>query len=259
MQAAILLAVLLCSLLLPAFPQPQSYHAFADDRTLLGVPNFWNVVSNLPFLGVGLAGLRALLPAGSPVVARFREPRERWAWATVFAAVLLTGLGSAWYHLAPGDARLVWDRLPIALMYGALIVAILGDHSDRPRSLGELAATLILCAATVIYWKLGFVSGAGSGNLTPYLALTAYVVAAIGVILWLRTPRYSRRTDFAVIVGLYALARVLEWLDTEVYSFGRLLSGHTLKHAAAALACYWLLRMIRGRSRIPVASPQAAS
>src|SRR6185312_6377098 len=110
-------------------PQPQSYHAFADDRTLLGVPNFWNVVSNLPFLGVGLAGLRALLPAGSPVVARFREPRERWAWATVFAAVLLTGLGSAWYHLAPGDARLVWDRLPIALMYGALIVAILGDHS----------------------------------------------------------------------------------------------------------------------------------
>lgn len=31
-------------LLLPPIPQDQSYHHFADQRTLLGVPNFWNVI-----------------------------------------------------------------------------------------------------------------------------------------------------------------------------------------------------------------------
>jgi hypothetical protein len=45
-------------LLLPPIPQDQSYHQFADQRTIFGIPNFWNVVSNLPFLAVGAAGLR---------------------------------------------------------------------------------------------------------------------------------------------------------------------------------------------------------
>ena len=44
-------------LLLPPISQDQSYHQFADQRTLLGVPNFWNVVSNLPFIAIGAAGL----------------------------------------------------------------------------------------------------------------------------------------------------------------------------------------------------------
>jgi hypothetical protein len=48
---------LLLLLFLPPIPQPQDYHQFADQRTLLGVPNFWNVVSNLPFVLVGAWGL----------------------------------------------------------------------------------------------------------------------------------------------------------------------------------------------------------
>src|SRR3990172_102797 len=35
-----------------------NYHNFADQRALWGVSNFWNVVSNLPFLLVALWGLR---------------------------------------------------------------------------------------------------------------------------------------------------------------------------------------------------------
>ena len=45
-------------LLLPPISQDQGYHHFADQRTLFGVPNFWNVVSNLPFMAVGSVGLR---------------------------------------------------------------------------------------------------------------------------------------------------------------------------------------------------------
>jgi hypothetical protein len=46
--------------LLPPIPQDLRYHEFADHRTVWGIPNFWNVVSNLPFLLVALWGLRAL-------------------------------------------------------------------------------------------------------------------------------------------------------------------------------------------------------
>src|SRR6478735_5426602 len=45
-------------LLLPSIPQDQHYHQFADQRALLGIPNFWNVVSNIPFIAIGAIGLR---------------------------------------------------------------------------------------------------------------------------------------------------------------------------------------------------------
>ena len=78
--------------LLPKIPQDQAYHLFADQRTLLGIPNFWNVVSNIPFVAVGAHGL-----------ARFRN---NIATIVLFLGFVLTGIGSAYYHLAPSDGTL---------------------------------------------------------------------------------------------------------------------------------------------------------
>src|SRR5688572_12603209 len=114
-----LLAGGLAILFVPAIGQDQTYHAFADERAWLGIPRFADVASNLPFALVGVAGLALLSKF------RLMDRRERWMWGVYFAAQLLTGLGSAWYHAAPDDARLVWDRLPLTavLMSLAAIVA----------------------------------------------------------------------------------------------------------------------------------------
>ena len=96
---------------LPPIPQMQSYHGFADARTMLGVPNFLNVVSNFPFVVVGVLGLWLLLrhdavgPDG-PVL----ERAERWPLLVLFTGILLTAFGSSYYHLAPNNDRLVWDK-----------------------------------------------------------------------------------------------------------------------------------------------------
>jgi hypothetical protein len=55
-------------LLLPPISQDQSYHHFADQRTIFGIPTFWNVVSNVPFLAVGAAGLRRFHDDAATVV-----------------------------------------------------------------------------------------------------------------------------------------------------------------------------------------------
>jgi len=250
MHAGILLALLLLALLLPEIHQPQSYHLFADGREWLGIPNFWDTASNLPFVLVGLAGLYVLWRPDSPASVRFRQPAERWAYFAFFAGVVLTGIGSAYYHLDPSDERLVWDRLPIALISGALVLAILGDFRELPAGkrwppVFDLAATLVVSAATVVYWA--FSPGEG-GDLAPYLVLQAYTLLAVIGILIAGTPRYTRRGDVVVVIGFYCLARVAELLDPQIYAAGRLLSGHTLKHLFAALATAWLLRMILNRS-----------
>jgi hypothetical protein len=53
------------------------------------------------------------------------------------------------------------------------------------------------------------------------------------------------------------VARLAEVFDAAIYAGGQLLSGHTLKHFVAALAAFWVLRMIRLRR--PVAAPSTGS
>src|SRR5262245_59012581 len=108
--------------LAPPIPQDAAYHRFADNPTSLGIPNALNVLSNAPFVIVGALGAWALRPAGA---AQFVEARERWPWAVFFAAFLLTGFGSAYYHLAPDNERLMWDRLPLAAALMGLLAAII--------------------------------------------------------------------------------------------------------------------------------------
>lgn len=241
-------------MLLPHVPQPQSYHLFADARTLLGLRNFWNVVSNLPFLLVGVAGLMVLLPTAK-ARAYFRAPGERWPYVAFFAALVLTAVGSSYYHLAPDDARLVWDRLPIALLTAALGVALIGDHARAESRIPLLAlAPALLCGAiSVWYWQA--TEQAGAGNLVPYLAVQIWAAAVMVLLLVSEPARYSHRNDLWLVFFFWILARGVEFLDAPLYAGGLSLSGHTLKHLLAALAAAWVLRMIRRRTALATIIP----
>src|SRR2546423_861902 len=94
----------------PPIPQDPAYHHFADRRAWLGIPNALDVLSNLPFLIVGLAGLLTVLRGSHPSTA-FADRWERRAWTILFAGVALVAFGSGYYHLAPSTPRLFWDRL----------------------------------------------------------------------------------------------------------------------------------------------------
>src|SRR5690349_24556260 len=106
----VMLASLLALLLVPPIPQDQGYHNFADQRELFGIPNFWNVVSNLPFVAVGAVGLWRFHRDATTVV--------------LFAGLFLTGFGSSYYHLDPNDSTLFWDRLPMTLCFAAILAAV---------------------------------------------------------------------------------------------------------------------------------------
>src|SRR5688572_6671366 len=99
--ALLILAPLACLFLFVGpIPQDQSFHALADRRTFLGVPNFADVASNLPFLLVGAAGmLWCFGNAGAGA---------RSSWMVLFLGVALVFFGSGYYHLAPHDDSLVW-------------------------------------------------------------------------------------------------------------------------------------------------------
>lgn len=241
--AVLALAVTVAALAPPPLPQPPEYHQFADQRTLLGIPNFFNVSSNVAFLLVGGAGVVLLLRNRSP-----RGPQPlldasvRWPYLVLFAAVALVCVGSVYYHLAPDNARLVWDRLPMSVGFMALLAAMISERI-HPRAGMALLGPLVLAGiGSVLYWQWS--EAAGAGNLWPYVAVQSFAVVAVVLIVLLFPPRYSRGTDILVAVAWYALAKGAEFYDEEIFSAGQLVGGHALKHLFAALAIFWILRMI---------------
>jgi hypothetical protein len=244
------MAFALAALLVPAMPQPPSYHQFADDRPLLGIPNFWNVISNLPFLVGGLWGLISIHPGAGP----FQDLSERTAYRVFFAGAALTCLGSAWYHLAPDNTRLVWDRLPMTLGFAGLVCAAVGERIDPTLGRRALWPLVGLGLLSVLYWHAS--ERAGAGNLVPYAAFQAWSVAAILFIVVACPPRHHSHGHLLVwAVAWYALAKVFELFDPAVYGLlGGTLSGHTIKHLLAAAAVFAIVRQLRLRAPMQVAS-----
>lgn len=240
----LLLALLVALAVLPPLPQPQVFRGLADDRTWLGIPNFLNVASNLPFLLVGVWGLFFLARQRDPTGA-FAHPLEKWPYAFFFTGVALTSIGSAYYHLAPDGARLVWDRLPMTFAFMSLLSAIIVERISAYAGLRLLAPFLALGAGSVAYWRWSVLHA--SENLLPYAVVQYGSIAAMVVIAVLFRSRYTRGHDIYAAVGLYAAAKATEVLDATIYTLGGIVSGHTLKHLLAALAVYWLYRMLRLR------------
>ena len=229
---------------LPPLPQNLAYHEFADQRSWLGVPNFWNVISNLPFLLVGAAGMVFTWQRCGSGQCGFRNPAERWPYFAMFAGVFLTAFGSAYYHWAPGSARLVWDRLPMTIAFASLVAAVISERISPRWGVRLLPGFIALAGASVLWWYVGELRG--NGDLRFYAAVQGY--AALALLLAAFVPSaYSRRGDFLVAFALYAAAKILERADHRVFQFAHLVSGHSLKHLASAWAAYWLLRMLKVR------------
>ena len=232
--------------ILPPIPQPQWYHDFADQVPLLGIPNFWNVISNFPLLVIGGGGILYL---GSKKAKQgVLDANERWMYLVFFAAVTLTSVGSAYYHLKPNNERLVWDRLPIAIMFMALFGVIISEYLSRRAGKLLFLPLLLLGAASVIYWDL--TETWGRGDLRPYLLTQLYPALAIPVILLLTPGKYTRTKKLYAAIAWYAAARLYEFLDKAIYGAGRIISGHTLKHIGAAVSCYMILNWIQSRRKI---------
>jgi hypothetical protein len=225
----LMIVTLLALLPLPPLLQDQNYHQFADQRELFGVPNFWNVVSNLPFIAVGVIGL-----------AQFRRDATTFV---LFAGLFLTGFGSSYYHLNPNDGTLFWDRLPMTLCFAAILAAVVEERVDAKAGPMLLRPLLAIGIFSLLLWRW-------TDDLRLYAWAQFFPCLALVLILSLFPPKYTGTSYWVGAAALYALAKLLEYYDDKVFSFGEIVSGHTLKHLAAAAAGFAILRLFELRRPI---------
>jgi hypothetical protein len=231
---ALLLLVLAC--VLPALPQDPLYHRFADQRTLLGIGRAMDVLSNAGFLVLGIWGLAWHL-AGR---LHYANAALRRAGAVFFAGIVVTAFGSGYYHLAPDDARLVWDRLGMVVVFAGVLGMVVAQRVSTRTADVVLPFSLVAGVLSVLWY-------ARTGSITPYAVMQFGGLGVVAALLWL--PAHGRGPNWAALVALYALAKVFELWDVPVFRItDGIVSGHTLKHLLASLtALAVLLPLARAR------------
>jgi hypothetical protein len=228
--AVVCLAAVVAVFFVPRIPQDPAYHRFVDDRTLLGVPNFWNVVSNIGYLLVGIYGLTLLRRVRAPVV--------RPAYITFCVAVTFVAFGSSWYHYAPTTESLVWDRLPMSAGFMALLALVLGERVSWRLSQRLLWPLVVVGVASVVYWA--WTEKQGAGDLRPY-GLVQFLPVVLMPLLLLLFPGNPRSAKWLwwTFVG-YVMAKIAEQFDGPIYdAIG--LSGHSIKHFVSSVAVLFAL------------------
>jgi len=221
-------------LFIAPIPQDPAYHQFADLKTVWGIPNFLNVVTSLPFLFVGLLGI---------ISARtYQLTVAPWSWRFLFGGVALVGLGSAYYHWAPSHWTLVWDRLPMAVGFMALFVALLSENVHPKLDAFLLAPMCLLAIFSVVYWHY-------TDDLRLYIWVQVSPLLGILILFLLFRGRQTHQVYLMAALGLYILAKVAEVYDQSIYSMTQQnFSGHSLKHLLSAWAVFLIYRMLNRRS-----------
>ena len=197
-----------------------------------GIPNFWNVATNLPFLVVGSLGFLQSRRLASPALATH--------YRTFCGAVALVAIGSAWYHLGPGDMRLVWDRMPMTVAFMALFAAVVADRISWFAGRALLWPFVVVGIGSIAWWIRG--EAAGHGDLRAYGLVQFLPMLLIPLVLLLWRGEGISAARLAMALGAYAVAKAAEHFDAQVFAASGLVSGHSLKHLAAALATWWVLR-----------------
>jgi len=239
----------------PPIPQVQSYNDFADQRTFLDIPNLLDTVSNAPFLLVGVLGLVFVWRHSASTDGAFIEPLEKWPYVFFFLGAALTCFGSAYYHLAPNDDRLMWDRLPMTLGFMSFFAATIAERINVKLGVWLLLPLIAVGVGSVLYWHFSELRVTG-GDLRWYAEVQYYPILAIPLIAFLFPSRYTRGTYVFDVLALYALSKAFELLDASTFALGHIVSGHTLKHLAAAMALYYVLWTLQKRH--PLAAKPSA-
>ena len=240
---SLLIAVIFVIAMLDPIPQDPGYHLFADTRAFLGIPNFNDVVSNVGFALVGILGL--ILVAGKGRREIFVGTSHARPFLVFFLGIALISLGSAYYHWEPSNERLFWDRLPMSMSFMAISAAVVADRIDAKAGNGWLLYLLLGAGVvSLVYWA--WTESLGRGDLRPYALVQFYPMLVLPLIIGL-FPRYRYTVGRFLAWGIlwYGLSKLFEHFDHEVFDLlGHTVSGHTLKHLAAAVAPFFVMRML---------------
>lgn len=229
-----------CTFLVGPVSQSPAYHNLSDHRIVFGVPNFFNVLSNAPFFIIGFTGLF--------LVNRTSAPKPiKLVYCFLYLGITLVSFGSAYYHLNPNNDTLVWDRIPMTVVFMSLTAATVSEFISHKAGIYLLFPLIILGVGSVLYWHYTELQNKGDLRLYGFVQFYPMLFIPLVIILFSKTRKNNGVKELIWVVIWYAIAKVFEYFDAQIYSAGRIISGHSLKHLAAAVSTWYLVLLFRNK------------
>ena len=227
-------AAIIVLITFPAIKQNDHYHQFADNREVNAIPNCYNVISNFPFIVFGIFGL-ALSFKG--------RVGFSLQYGSFFIGIILTGLGSSYYHVNPNLNTLVWDRLPMTITFMAFFSIIISDFIHLELGKKLLFHLIFIGLLSVCYWY--YTETLNKGDLRFYILVQFLPILIIPVIILLFPNNNKSQFYYWLIILVYLIAKFFETCDKEILIRSQFISGHTIKHLFASFAAFILILKIK--------------
>lgn len=234
----------IAALLSPTIAQYLHYHEFADQRTILGIENFFNVASNIPYLVVGFIGCALILKESKLAIVH----KIKHAYVFFFIGVTLVCLGSSYYHINPSNSTLLWDRLPMTIAFMSFFTVIIAEYIQEKTAKELFLPLLITGLVSVFYWYWS--ETLGQGDLRLYILVQFLPIMLMPIILWLFLPRFTHSYYFWLIIACYVVAKIFELADQWVFDNLVIISGHSIKHLVSAVGPYLFYLMLKKRKDV---------
>lgn len=239
------LVILTVTLLIVVFSlrpirQSLDYHLFSDQRTIFGITNFWNVLSNLPFLVTGVIGLILL---NKTLVSKV----IKWIYCFLFLGIALVSFGSGYYHLNPNNDSLVSDRIPMTIVFMSLTAASISEFISSKAGIYLLFPLLLLGVGSVLYWHFMELQGRGDLRLYGFVQFYPMLFIPLVMILFRTNQKNNGVKELIWVVVWYIIAKIFEYFDYQIYYAGHIVSGHSLKHLAAAVSTWYLVLLFKNK------------
>ena len=237
-----ILAITITFIFVRPIPQDPEYHKFADTRKIAGIPNAFDVISNVPFVIVGLWGM--VFSAG--LLKNNSFDASTLHYLIFFMGVFLTGFGSSYYHYYPTTATLFWDRLPLTIAFMGFFCAVISETASPRVSLVLIVPLLAAGVGSVVYWQWGEVHGRGDLRLYGLVQYLPVILIFLILLLYEKPINYLGYLIAAML--FYLISKLAELLDTQIFQVLHIISGHTLKHLLATGGTCCILIMLYKRA-----------
>lgn len=226
--------------------QDSHYHNFADTRVVANIPNFFNTISNVPFLIVGILGIRLVLSTElKPVYANYGK-----FYLVFFIGVFLIGIGSGYYHWHPDNSSLVWDRLTMTVSFMSFFCLVIAECISVQLAKYLLLPLLTLGFTSVVYWYVSELRG--FGDIRAYLLIQFLPAGLLPLILWLYKSNCKNCSYLWGVLGAYFLAKLAESFDAQLYNALIYISGHTIKHLLAGMGTLIVYLKLKDYQDLPL-------
>jgi hypothetical protein len=228
------LLVVVFFILVPPIAQDLSYHAYADGREYLGLTNFFNIISNSPFLIIGVLGLWLHRQGKLQVISELNV-----VYKAFFLGLIFTSFSSSYYHLDPTNVTLTGDRLGLAILFASFFSIVVGELISASISKKIFWGLMILSMGSVLYWHVSELLG--TGDLRPYAVVQFLPIFLFPIILMKYKSIYSHQYIYWIFISIYLLAKVFEIFDPQIAATLGGFGGHAIKHLLSAASCALLL------------------